>query len=438
MLVFSQFADTVDYLAAQLRNGSTEGPAIEGLEGVTGNSENPTAAAQRFSPVSNGARDKVSPDQELRVVIATDLLSEGQNLQDGAIVVNYDLPWAIIRLAQRAGRVDRIGQTAAQILCYSFLPADGVERVLRLRARVRQRLRENAEVVGADEDYFEDDEDHPILDLYNERAGVLDGDEDTEIDLSSYAFQIWKNATDDHPALRRQIEKLPDVVYSTRAHRSSPSPLKEEGWDKGPSSPATSSSLATAHSPLATAPDPPGAIVYLRTAADNDTLIRVNAAGETVGQSHFATLNAARCAPDTPAVPRQDRHHELVASAVRKAASDEKLVGGQLGRPSGARFRVYERLKHYIEHNRGTLFVTPELERAHQAIYRFPLREAARDTLNRQLRSGISDENLADRVALLHDEDRLCLTQDDHAPSEPQIICSLGLFDANTGQGQAD
>jgi ATP-dependent helicase YprA (DUF1998 family) len=42
----------------------------------------------------------------LRVVIATDVLSEGQNLQDGAIVVNYDLPWAIIRLAQRAGRVD--------------------------------------------------------------------------------------------------------------------------------------------------------------------------------------------------------------------------------------------------------------------------------------------------------------------------------------------
>ena len=55
------------------------------------------------------------------------------------------------------------------------------------------------------------------------------------------------------------------------------------------------------------------------------------------------------------------------------------------------------------------------------------MREAARDTLNRQLRSGISDENLADLVILLHAEDRLCLTQDDDAPREPQIICSLGL-----------
>ena len=405
VLVFSQFADTVDYLTAQLTDGTGERSTIERLEGVTGNSKNPTAAARRFSPVSNEARDKVSPGHELRVVIATDVLSEGQNLQDCAIVVNYDLPWAIIRLAQRAGRVDRIGQSADQILCYSFLPADGVERVIRLRSRVRQRLNENAEVVGADEAYFADDEDRPVLDLYNERAGVLDGDEDTEIDLASYAFQIWKNATDDHPALRRQVENLPDVVYSARA--------------------LDPSSLTTDHQPLTTAS--PGALIYLRTAADNDTLVRVNEDGTTVSQSHFAILNAAYCLPDTPAVPRQDGHHELVASAVRKAASEEKHVGGQLGRPSGARFRVYDRLKNHIERNRGTLFVTPELERAHEAIYRFPLREAARDTLNRQLRSGVSDETLAELVTLLHDADRLCLTQADDEPREPQIICSLGL-----------
>ena len=66
---------------------------------------------------------------KLRVLIATDVLSEGQNLQDAAIIVNFDLPWAIIRLIQRAGRVDRIGQKSEEILCYSFLPADGVERI---------------------------------------------------------------------------------------------------------------------------------------------------------------------------------------------------------------------------------------------------------------------------------------------------------------------
>src|SRR5439155_23991208 len=131
-----------------------------------------------------------------------DVLSEGQNLQDCPIVVNYDLPWAIIRLVQRAGRVDRIGQKAENILCYSFLPADGVERIIRLRARVRRRLQENAEVVGTDEAFFDDEkDDKPLLNLYHEKAGILDGDDDTEVDLASYAYQIWKNAIDQTPEL---------------------------------------------------------------------------------------------------------------------------------------------------------------------------------------------------------------------------------------------
>ena len=100
--------------------------------------------------------------------------------------------------------MDRIGQKSDEILCYSFLPADGVERIIRLRARVRQRLQENAEVVGTDEAFFEDDRnDQAIRDLFTEKAGILDGDADTEVDLASYAFQIWKNAIDRDPACRR-------------------------------------------------------------------------------------------------------------------------------------------------------------------------------------------------------------------------------------------
>ena len=121
VLVFTQFADTVQYLTdALLERGLVQ------IAAATGDSTDPTALAHRFSPVSNNKQDKINKQDELRVLISTDVLSEGQNLQDGAIVVNYDLPWAIIRLVQRAGRVDRIGQTAENILCYSFLPAEGV------------------------------------------------------------------------------------------------------------------------------------------------------------------------------------------------------------------------------------------------------------------------------------------------------------------------
>lgn len=91
LLIFSQFADTVNYLERELIKAG-----IANVAGVCGNSESPTREAMRFSPESNNAKGKIKPDEELRVLIATDVLSEGQNLQDAHIVINYDLPWAII------------------------------------------------------------------------------------------------------------------------------------------------------------------------------------------------------------------------------------------------------------------------------------------------------------------------------------------------------
>ncbi|MBN1451645.1 MAG: hypothetical protein JW963_11570 [Anaerolineales bacterium] len=391
VIVFTQFADTVHYLEEQLQE-------IPALMGVTGDSEDPTGLAWRFSPMSNDKRQEITPENELRVLIATDVLSEGQNLQDCAVVVNYDLPWAIIRLIQRAGRVDRIGQQADQIFCHTFLPAEGVERIIRLRDRVRQRLKENAEVVGTDEVFFEDDTDNQaILNLYNEKAGILDGDEDeTEIDLSSYAFQIWKNATEANPALKKTIPDLPDVSFSARAY-------------------------------LPTPEEPCGALVYLRTGEGNDALAWIDPAGESVTESQFTILRAAACPPDTPALPRSPEHHELVVQGIQHIAQVESTIGGQLGRPSGARFRTYERLKNYATQVRGMLWDTQELHRAIDQIYQHPLRQSAVDTLNRQLRSGIADEDLASLVVSLYNEDRLCLVSEAPQTIEPRIICSLGL-----------
>jgi hypothetical protein len=86
-------------------------------------------------------------------------------------------------------------------------------------------------------------------------------------------------------------------------------------------------------------------------------------------------------------------------------------------------------LKSYAETIKGTLFESQTLLRAIDEIYRFPLKQAAVDTLNRQLKSGISDHTLADLVIALRDEDRLCITDESEAEQqEPQIICSLGMF----------
>ena len=401
VLIFSQFADTVGYLAEQLA-----ARGVSRVAAVTGDTESPADFARRFSPVSNEARDKITPGQEIRVLVATDVLSEGQNLQDAAIVVNVELPWAIIRLIQRAGRVDRIGQTAEDILCYTFLPAEGVERLIRLRSRVRQRLQENAEVVGTDETFFEDERhDGLIHDLFTERSGILDDPDDEEVDLSSLAYQIWKNASEAQPALKKAIPELSNVVFSTKSLAAVP-----------PRRPGPAGVTPVA-----------GAMVYVRTADGNDALAWVDEAGRTVTESQHAILHAAACEPDTPAQPRLANHHALVEGAARGIQAEHAATGGQLGRPSSVRRRAYERLKAYAAQVQGTLFDTKPLQQALNAIYEQPLAESARDLLSRELRTGISDEKLSELILSLHEEDRLCVPKDAAHAREPQILCSLGL-----------
>ena len=398
ILVFSQFADTVNYLSHQLKKRG-----VGALEGVTGSTDDPTMLAKRFSPESNEGLP--AGTSEVRVLIATDVLSEGQNLQDCAVVVNYDLPWAIIRLIQRAGRVDRIGQQDPNILCYSFLPADGVERIINLRGRVRQRLSENAEVVGADEAFFQDDDkgEQLILDLYHEKAGILDDEDDGEVDLASQAWQIWRNATVNDQALADAVRALPDVVYSSRRHI------------------------------LPGKPD--GVLLFLRTADDHDALAYVNArTGRSESESQIEILAAAECEPDTAAQARDERHHELVAAGTRHIAREQHTLGGQLGPKRGARYKTYTRLKAWrrIAKKEMPLFDLPPLELALDDIHKYPLKRSAADALNRHLRTGIDDHELASLVIRLREEDRLSVRDDTNPePREPRIICSMGLFGRN-------
>ena len=175
--------------------------------------------------------------------------------------------------------MDRIGQKSDKIYCYSFLPEDGLETILALRGRLQKRIKENAETVGSDEVFFDGDPVN-IQDLYNEKAGLLDEEDDGDVDLASYCYQIWKNGCEKHPEVKNIIPELPNVVYSTK---------KADADEKG-------------------------AVVYARTSDDNDCLAWVDEKGGMISQSPLEILKAVKCDYNEPPLPRQETHHELTSS----------------------------------------------------------------------------------------------------------------------------
>ncbi len=172
---------------------------------------------------------------------------------------------------------------------------------------------------------------------------------------------------------------------------------------------------------------------YLEAALNKSGVASVRD-GDILTQSPLAILRAAECAPDEPALERTEFHHEIVRAGVEHLMQEERTTHGALGRPSGARFKTYDRLKRWVadQGNERSLFITEhfirDVEKAMGDIYEFPLFQSTIDALNRQLKSGISDIKLAEMVIAFREDGRLCMKQDkDDAQNDMRIICSMGL-----------
>jgi len=389
VLVFTQYSDTANYIYRQLRKRG-----FSHIDRATGGSKNPTAIVERFSPLSNHA--DVSSSDELRILVATDVLSEGQNLQDAHVIVNYDLPWAIIRLIQRAGRVDRIGQEAKEIFCYSFFPAEGVEKIIRLRSRLNARINENANIVGSDEVFFEGNEQN-LRDMYNEKSGSLDDEDDNDVDLASQAYQIWKNATDANPKLKQIIPALSNIIYSTKK---------------------TDRAIED------------GVITYAKTHNDYDVLTWYNSNGEMISQSQKKILAAMACSANEPAQEPLENHFDLVKKAIDGMKQETTSVSGILGNRFSTRFRIIDLLEHYYQQP-PTLFFDADkkqqLKYAIDDIYNYQLLEGTKFILGRMLRNSTNDD-IVESVLEMHKNGTLCrIDEDRNKQKDPTIICSMGL-----------
>lgn len=378
VLVFTEYKDTANYLAGALR-----AHGIAKVDAATGDDEDPTQLAVRFSPKSN--RSLIPEGQavdELRVLISTDVLSEGQNLQDAHIVVNYDLPWAIVRLVQRAGRVDRVGQAAPEVLLYSIFHGT-LNGVLSLRRRIAERLEQNAKAFGSDERFFgTDGEVQVIKDLY---TGQLDEPvEEDDIDAASLAYLYWQNAQKQMPGIAAKVEYLPDLLDATRAKRITD--------------------------------DDEGVAAYVRTEAGIDGFGWIGLDGQTRLLTGIETLRIFQSTPEEPPLERLHRHDDMVADLVRSDLATPTAIAGRL---RGVRKTVWNRL------GAGLIGYGQDATAALDLLYQHPLTNEADRRLRNAIRNGATDEELAGRLASLYRDERLVIEQ--RGNDAIRIVSTMGV-----------
>jgi hypothetical protein len=151
VIVFSYFADTVEWLERFLEERLESDEALASYRGrmiaVSGNAGDRTDAMFGFAPRTAEAPPDKDEDR-FDLLLATDVLAEGVNLQQARQIVNYDLPWNPMRLVQRHGRIDRIGSPHSRVFLWCFLPDKRLDDLLGLEERLQRKIKQAAVSVG--------------------------------------------------------------------------------------------------------------------------------------------------------------------------------------------------------------------------------------------------------------------------------------------------
>jgi superfamily II DNA or RNA helicase len=153
VLIFTYFADTLNYLKEELPRYLIHGKNIEFAIGSKTDIEN---FARRFAPVSKKYELK-EVEKEIQYLVATDKLSEGQNLQDSGIIINYDLHWNPVRMIQRNGRINRLGSKFEEIFIYNFRPTEQLESYLQLVRKLQDKINLIRYTIGSDQSVLDEE-----------------------------------------------------------------------------------------------------------------------------------------------------------------------------------------------------------------------------------------------------------------------------------------
>ena len=211
ILIFSEFTTTTKYLNTYLK---WKGKKVQ-TDSTTGNS---IECARRFDPDNNPSYEsRPKKSEEISLLIATDVLSEGVNLQAGQVIINYDFHWNPTRLIQRAGRVDRIGSKNEFITVHNFLLAPEMKEDFKLEDYVDAKINKIHQIIGEDYEMLKRDEQLNQEDLYAIYKGdssIIDREGENPLEPSEFE-KILQDIKINKPEFWEKIRSTPDGIRSS-------------------------------------------------------------------------------------------------------------------------------------------------------------------------------------------------------------------------------
>src|SRR5258705_70912 len=208
LIVFTESKETAEYLAGKIRD---EGEAKTLL--FTGEPFNRV----REEVITNFDAKAFRPKGDYRILVATEVLSEGVNLHRSNVVINYDIPWNPTRLIQRVWRVNRVDTKFDRIHTYNFFPTDEGNDLIKLREAAEAKIHAFIQMLGADARLLTEGEEivsHDLFARWNSKKTITGEDEDEETELR-FLTEI-RTVRDKQSDLFERIKRLPKKARSTR------------------------------------------------------------------------------------------------------------------------------------------------------------------------------------------------------------------------------
>lgn len=442
VLIFSEAEATINYLYEQLNPGGRD-PSIERLSGA--NRDHLQSIVKRFAPSSNLRMREAMPGPEVRVLLATDVISEGQNLQDCNRVLNYDLHWNPVRLIQRFGRVDRIGTEHERIYLHNTWPDTDVDADLSLTERLVRRIQAFHDFIGLDAQLLSENErlnPTAMYRIYEEKRLAEQDDVLDEVAAFQRGVSLLQKLQQENPQIWHTITRLPDGIRSALPARAPSTEDRaiidfQQRFAFDTVQLPLVSPRQEAGLPLGAHDEPqPGETVVLFKHGERPTSYAVGSDLSPRRLSPGQLLAALECAPDTPASPLPPDTNARIMAADEATRREAETRLGRARRPSvdtRARRYISRQLRAMRELQEGD---AEELRRIGilQQIFLDHLPSNVAADLKEIPRMELSGESLIRRLEALRERYRLNPADPDESAGSPanaevvRIICSDGLI----------